>query len=144
MGLLLHPNKDNPKRYRVWDKALKIQKYYPLTPAGKKLAKQYLKEINAEKKRIAAEQKLDVNILFDENGHIKGMKRKHRIRQGRNSYDCFSLYAKKQQTEIIINDNFNACYKKAFEWLLDKHKLTITPQIKRKYNLARKHYKQPD
>lgn len=142
MGLLLHPNKEDPKRYRVWDKELKIQKYYPLTPAGKKLANKHIKQINAEKKRLAAERKTDIYLLFTGDGLVKGMKRKVRTRANRAPYECFSLYAKKQQTEIVIGDKFNASYRKAFDWLLSKHKLEMTPEVKKRFNKARKFYKE--
>lgn len=140
MGLMLHPNKDNPERYRVLDKELNIQKYFPYTPAGKRQANAQLKEIKQAKKELAEERSLPKNILFTDEGKVKGMKRATRNRAGRASYECFTLYAKSQQTEVIIGDNFNASFKKSIDWLLDKHGVEATPDIKRRITKAKKTY----
>lgn len=142
---MLHPNKINPLRYRVQVKALGINEYYSFAKYGVKKAKQLACERDAElKKQLTArrmQEDLAINKLFTPEGGVKGLRRKWSARTNRKSYECFSLYAKHKQTEIVLTeDNFEEAYKAAQIWLLDKHKLSSNYEIRQMFKKAKRLY----
>lgn len=46
---MLHPNKTEPQRYRVWDREMNIQRYFPLTKVGKQAAYELDSKVSAAK-----------------------------------------------------------------------------------------------
>lgn len=145
MGVMLHPNKNNPLRYRVQVKALGINEYFSISQHGAKKAKQLASERDEELKRRLEirrmEADLAINKLFAPDGSVKGLRRKWSARTNRKSYECFSLYAKRKQTELIItDDNFEEVYEAAQKWLLEKHDLDSTYEIRQMFKKAKRLY----
>ncbi len=145
MGVMLHPNKNNPLRYRVQVKALGINEYFSITRLGAKKAKQLACERDAELKKQLnirrMEADLAINKLFAPDGSVKGLRRTWRERKNRPSYECFSLYAKAKQTEIVLKeDNFEAAYEAAQKWLLNRHDITSNYEIRYLFKKAKRLY----
>ena len=141
MAILLHPNKVNPERYRVWDRETKTQKYFPLTKAGERDAQEFEEKLRGIKKARSLSRDLAVNKLFDEDGYIRGMRRVYRKRYDRPSYECLALYACKRQTELTIGRrDFDETYQLAIQWILEKHQIEETFEIRQKFKAARKLY----
>lgn len=141
MTVLLHPRKDAPERYRVWDRETRTQKYFPLTKAGKKAAEEFDKKVAEIKRMRALSKDLSINKLFNEDGLIKGMSRKFRQRNGASSYEFFALYANHKQTELSIDKRgFDKAYELATQWLMDQYEIESTAEIRQKFKKARRHY----
>lgn len=138
---MLHPNKSNPQRYRVWDRETRTQKYFPLTSHGQKEAEIYQRQVEDIKKMRALSRELGVNKLFDEYGRVKGLKRKLRRRRDRPQYECLSIYAAGRQTEINIDSRgFDDAFQRAWEWLLEQHEVEETLELRLMKRKARRHY----
>tara|TARA_R110001592_G_scaffold43362_1_gene140525 strand:+ start:4722 stop:5180 length:459 start_codon:yes stop_codon:yes gene_type:complete len=145
MGVMLHPNKLKPLRYRVQVKALGINEYFSITQFGAKKAKLLAYERDAELKKQLnirrMEADLTINKLFASDGSIKGLRRKWSERSKRKSYECLSLYAKGKQTEIVLkDDNFEAAYEAAQQWLLNKYDVSSNYEIRHLFKKAKRHY----
>jgi hypothetical protein len=145
MGVMLHPNKVNPLRYRVQIKALGVNEYFSIVKHGSKKAERLAYERDAELKKILNVRRmqadLSINKLFAQDGSVKGLNRIWRERKNTKSYECFSLYANKSQTELVVReDNFEAAYEVAQEWLLKKYRLSSTYEIKKMFKKAKKFY----
>lgn len=146
MTILLHPNKENPKRYRVWDKEMKVQAYYKLDKQGLEDAKAHQAAIDESKRARMLKAELPTNKLFNEDGSVKGLKRIYRQRKGRKNYECLSLNVtvapgQQKSTEIIVNDdNFEDAYAKAIGWLLTMHNIKPGFEVRRKIKKARRFY----
>jgi hypothetical protein len=145
MGVMFHPNKNKPLRFRVQVKALGVNEYFSIAKLGYKKAERLAYERDAQLdkqlnvRRMAAD--LAINKLFTPSGSVKGLQRTWRVRVGRKSYECFSLYAKKKQTEIVIrDDNFDLAYEAAQQWLLKKLGLSGNYEIKKMFKNAKKLY----
>jgi hypothetical protein len=146
MTILLHPNKENPERYRVWDKEFKVQAYYALSKEGRKKAEEHQALLDAAKRAKSLRENLPSLKLFHEDGRVKGLKRVYRQRKGRTSYECLSLQTTvgpKQQksTEILLTcRTFDEAYALAIQWLLDAHKIKSNYEINTKFKKARRFY----
>lgn len=145
MGVMLHPNKENPLRYRVQVKSLGVNEYFSFAKYGVAKAERLAYERNEElEKKLKARQltaDLGINKLFAQDGSVKGLRRKWRERVDRKSYECLSLCAKKKHTEFVIkNDDFASAYELAQKWLLDIHGLKNTYEIKKMFHQARRKY----
>lgn len=141
MAILLHPSKEKPERYRVWDRGLKVQRYFPLTAKGKKSAENEEMRIQKRKRFKSIKDELSVNKLFDSDDNIKGLKRKIRERDGLATYEYFALYACKKQSEITIGDSFDDAYQRATDWLLEMHGIESTLEIRLIFKKAKKKYR---
>lgn len=145
MGVMLHPNKNNPLRYRVQVKALGVNEYFSISRLGAKKARLLAHERDAELMRRLEirrmEADLAINKLFAPDGSVKGLRRIWSARTNRKSYECFALYAKRKQTELIIkDDNFEEVYEAAQQWLLEKHGLDSTYEIRKMFKKAKRLY----
>ena len=139
MTVLLHPSKTNPERYRVWDRELREQLYFPLSKAGKAAAEEYDAKIQVRKNARKLMAELGINKLFAPDGSVKGLRRI--VRKDRCSREYLSLYAAKKQTDISVNDeNFETAYKKAQDWLVEKHCIESTYEIRLMFKRAKNRY----
>lgn len=141
MSLALHPNKANPKRYRVYNKSLGVQEYFPLTKKGLAEAKLEEKHMRRrlEARRIA--KGLAINRIFNDDGTIKGMKRTLRKRAGKPDREIFYLCVdQRTHTERLISDDFDKCYYSAIEWILRKKEIEMTSELKSMFRSSRRHY----
>ena len=146
MTILLHPNKENPERYRVWDKELKVQAYYALSKEGRKKAEEHQALLDAAKRAKSLRESLPSLKLFHEDGRVKGLKRVYRQRKGRSSYECLSLQAtvgpkQHKSTEILLTcRTFDEAYAIAIQWLLDMHQISLNYEISSQFKKARRFY----
>ena len=141
MAVLLHPRKDAPERYRVWDRETRTQKYFPLTKEGKRDAEKFDEQVRKIKKMRALAKDLSINKLFTEDGKVKGMSRKFRRRKQASSYEFFALYANHKQTVLSIDKRgFDKAYELSIQWLMDQYGIEETLEIKQKFKKARRHY----
>lgn len=138
---MLHPNKIEPKRYRVFDRETRTQKYFPLTEEGKKEAEALASRVQETKHYKKLQRDLGINKLFTDDGKIAGMDRKFRARKGYKPYEYFSLYACRKQTEITIDcRDFDDAYNMAIDWLIKQHSIEPTFEIRQRVREARRNY----
>lgn len=140
MTVLLHPRKDAPERYRVWDRETRTQKYFPLTKAGKQEAEEFDRSISEIKKARSLSRDLPLNKLFSADGSVKGMRRVRRKKDGKTS-EFLKLYANLKTTELSIGRrDFEATYSAACQWILQKHDIEETREIRTAFKKAKKLY----
>ena len=120
---------------------MSIQCYFPLTKVGKKEAYEFDNKVSTAKKAKKLSSQLGINKLFASDGSVIGLKRKYRNRKDRNSYECFCLYAKGKQTEFVIGrQGFESAFNKSSKWLLEKHNIEATFEVKQMLRKAKSFY----
>jgi hypothetical protein len=82
LTVILHPNKTEPQRYRVWDREMNIQRYFPLTKAGKQAAYELDSKVSAAKNAKILISQLGINKLFAQKGKRYRFKEKIPYSQG--------------------------------------------------------------
>ncbi|CAA0091787.1 Uncharacterised protein [BD1-7 clade bacterium] len=141
MTVMLHPNKTEPKRYRVFDRETGTQKYFPLTTDGRQAAEALAGKVKENKRFKQLQRDLGINKMFRDDGLIRGMDRKYRARKGYKPYEYFSLYANRKQTEITIDcRGFDDAYNLAVDWLMEQQHIEPTHEIKLQLRKTRKLY----
>lgn len=150
MTVMLHPNKDNPERYRVFDRYLGIQEYFSIAKLGKDKARElaYARQSEIDKARKMAELKnnLGVNKLFDADGAVKGLRRVKKVRSGRKDAEYLSIQVtvapkvQKHREISLMNRSFDEAYAMAQQILLQLHDLDRSPEIVQGFKKARRFY----
>lgn len=150
MTIMYHPTQENPERLRVWDRELKEQKYFSIKKLGEKKARKqaeaYQKELDTKKKMRQLKRELPMQKLFNEDGSVKGLFRKSRIRPGRKESHFLSMQITSETNgrvwkEIALGRRtFEAAYKLATDWLLEQHGIESTLEIRMAFHRARRHY----
>lgn len=147
MTVMLHPNKINPERYRVYDRETKTQKYFPLNDKGLKEAEEYERTIVQRiKKAKALKRELAINKMFNPDGTIKGLSRKQRIYKHDRQLngEFLSTYANLNHREIFIGKRtFDQAYKEATDWMMEQYGIESTLEIRRMIKAAKKFYWTP-
>lgn len=140
---MLHPSSETPKRYRVQDKILGVQKYFSL---NKKVeAHQFLQECLEKRKFRSLRKELPINRIFNEDGSVKGLKRKIRKRSDRPSYECLEVQIKtkagQKKTEITLaHKKFDDAYKQAQNKILSMLDIDRTYEITKMFNATKRLY----
>lgn len=78
MTLYLHPNKNEPKRWKVQDKVLGVQKYFSFSEFGSQQAAlveahKFIDNVRERRKARSLRMSLGLNQLFHENGMVRGL-----------------------------------------------------------------------
>ena len=124
MTVMLYPNKTDPKGYRVQDKILNINEYFPFSAHKNKdsqkskdkaleLANDRQLELNERRKYRELRLNLDINKLFNEDGSVIGLKRKTKKKDGNKSYPFqfitpFKLRESRKRHASLKHQNYNA------------------------------------
>lgn len=146
MTILLHPNKLNPERYRVWDKELKVQRYFPLTKAGRVEAEKCNDRVSERKRARRLSRELDMNRLFDDKGCIRGLRRLYRVRPGRKSYECLKVCIRTDKNKSEYRElsleirSFDKAFELCMNWLIEKHDISLSRDLKVMFSQAKKYY----
>lgn len=150
MTVMLHPNKENPERYRVFDRLLGVQEYYSIAKYGadkaKKMAYERQQELDKKRKMVELKSELGINKLFLEDGSVKGLRRIKRVRSGRQDAEYLSIQVtiapgvQKHKEISLMNREFDEAYKIAQNALLDLFELERTPEINQGFKNARRLY----
>ncbi len=143
MSIMLHPSKATPKRFRVQDKVLGIQKYFSLDKKNE--ADKFWQECLNKRKYRQLRLELPINQIFNEDGSVKGLKRKVRNRSDRAPYECFEIQVNtafgQKKTEIILSDKkFEDAYKQAQDKMLDMLNIERTYEITKMFNATKRLY----
>ena len=150
MTVMLHPNKKNPERYRVFDRLLGVQEYFSISKYGaekaKKLAYERQEELDKKRKMVELKAELGINKLFADDGTVKGLRRIKRVREGRKDAEYLSIQVtvgpntQKHKEISLMNRSFEEAYLLAQEALLELHNLERTPEITQGFKKARRFY----
>jgi hypothetical protein len=143
MSIMLHPSKTTPKRFRVQDKVLGIQKYFSLNK--KREADLFWQECLEKRKYRNLRQELPINQIFNKDGSVKGLKRKVRNRSDRPSYECFEIQLSttsgQKKTEITLtHKQFEVAYKQAQDKILSMLVIDRTYEITKMFNETKRLY----
>ena len=143
MTVILHPNKENPMRYRVLDKELDIQTYFSFKEHGKEKAKMLADElqVSIEQRKKARRLRLELapNKLFSENGMIRGVTIRRRQRAGVGDelyFDTQKRVAKNddRKSNISLNNRgFDEAYGLMATRLLAMHGIEIDHEITERF-----------
>lgn len=147
---MLHPNREEPQRFRVWDRELGVQAYFSFKKYGKdkaeKMARELQKDLDKRKRARRLQEELGINRLFDSEGRVRGLRRKVRNRDGRKTYEFLSIQVvvapKTQRTkEISLNcRSFDEAWELVKETLLEFHGLKSNYEIQQGFKKARRFY----
>jgi hypothetical protein len=146
MSIHLHPNKQNPTCYRVYRKIDgKEYQYYFSFSVGKRNAKKLAQEVDEKLEQqvqaMKLRKELPVNKLFDNQGHVRGIRRAKRVRDGRNVSELLiarplGMPAK----EISMNcRSFNEAYDIAVNYILEKTNIELTPELNEMFMKSKKY-----
>lgn len=143
MNIMLHPSKAEPKRFRVQDKILGVQKYFSLN--DKAAADKFWQECMQKRKYRALRLELPINQVFNDDGSVKGLQRKIRNRSDRPSYECFEIQLStskgQKKTEITLaNKTFEYAYKQAQDKILAMLNIERTYEITKMFNETKRLY----
>lgn len=143
MTIMAHPNPDNVERYRVLDKALGVQEYFSVKQLGKrealKQAKARQAELDERRGYRAMMAGMAIAKLFDDEGAVKGLRRKYRKRNGRADYECLTIQvtvAEKVQkgSEIsLAGRSFDEAYQLVQQKLCELHGVELNREIKQMF-----------
>lgn len=150
MTVMLHPNKENPERYRVLDKELGIQEYFSFTKYGRKKAKKLADERQAEidkrKNAMSLRAELGINKIFAQDGSVRGLRRRIRNRENRKEQVLLSLQVTvapnvhKSKEISLGNRTFEEAYALVQQTLIEWHDLEMTYEIKQGFIKAKRLY----
>ncbi|PIE41654.1 MAG: hypothetical protein CSA49_02370 [Gammaproteobacteria bacterium] len=150
MTVMLHPNKKNPERYRVFDRLLGVQEYFSISKLGpekaRRMAYERQKEIDRKRKMVELKAQLSINKLFLEDGSVKGLRRIKRVREGRKDAEYLSIQVtvspgvQKHKEISLMNRDFDEAYLLAQNALLELHQIDRTPELSQAFKKARRLY----
>lgn len=158
MALMMHPSDEAPERYRVFDKSLKVQKYFSVKKLGPKAAKQLAEEEEAKvQRKLRAREliaQLDMNRIFEfeDTGKekivkIKGTQRMVVKSQGRANRDAISIQVRIEKNVskhitvyITAKRTFEDAYTIAQNRLLEALKIERTHELTMFFKAAKRHY----
>lgn len=138
MTLMLYPNKHDPTGWRLQDKVLKVQMYFPTKQYGsldKAEAAGRKEEAKLEKRRYFNSQRkeLDINKLFYPDGSVIGL----RVGSRKTKHGIMPILiaqvtvGNKQvsTSRLLLYRNFRDVYTAMQSWILDKRGITRTREI---------------
>ena len=133
MTIMLYPGKEDPKGYRVQDKVLQVNNYYPISIHGsldkaRLAATQEQERLNTRRRMRKLRMELPINKVFYENGKVIGMRTGKRIVKGEviNLLIAQITVDKKQITNSRqILGNFKTQYLSLCTWILEKRGLQM-------------------
>ncbi len=143
MSIMLHPSRETPKRFRVQDKLLGIQKYFSLDK--KHEAEKCWQECLEKRKYRDMRLELPINQIFNKDGSVKGLQRKVRNRSDRPSYECFVIQLNtgsgQKKTEITLaHKAFENAYKQAQDKILSMLNIERTYEVTKMFNETKRLY----
>lgn len=133
--IYLHPNKSEPLRWRVQDKALKEQAYFSFSHYGSKDAAKSAANKFAEKlrkRRIARNERLnlDYNRLFDEKGFVRGMSFREKNGQLFLVAQATKHGKQKKNTRTLHNRTLYQAFTELSDWIMQIKDIEPTIEIK--------------
>ncbi|NAX32007.1 hypothetical protein CAG63_18340 [Vibrio sp. V37_P2S8PM304] len=145
MTLMLHPNKENPTSYRLQDKTLNVQLYFPFKKHGsmanaKRAAEIAEKKVFERRKFRSMRFEIAINKLFYPDGRIIGLRLGQKIINGqkkRRLIAQITVDGKQIKTDRSLeNKNFHTTYNSIVEWILDKRGIDKTIEIEQMIRAA--------
>ncbi len=138
MTVLRYPTKTSPKGYRVQDKVLKVQKYFPFSKfsspkKAEKSARDFQKQLSEKRRVRDLRLKLDVNQIFYADGSVKGLAKRQRRSNGKTIPVLraqVTVNGKQVSTDWQLkNRTFREAYQSIQDWILDKRGIARTREI---------------
>ncbi|ARR10566.1 unknow (plasmid) [Vibrio campbellii] len=134
--ICLHPNKEDPRAWRVQDKVLKEQIYFYFCRYGSKdlarvEAEKCQDDFNKRRHARAMRLELDMNKLFDENGAVRGLG-VTRSRGNTVLKAQFTLERKQvSTTRTLHNRSVREAFDSLVVWLAEAKGVELTHDLKR-------------
>lgn len=135
MAIHLHPNKLEPKRWRVQDKALNEQVYFPFSKYGSKeaaklAAKEFDEKLKLRRVARAERLKLDYNRLFDKNGCVRGLSIRKKNGQLMLVAQVTKNRKQKKNSRTLHNRSLYQAFIELASWIVDEKDIELTTEIK--------------
>lgn len=143
--VMLYPNKENPMGWRVQDKPLNENIYFPVSKLGsldkaELEARKKAEKINGRRRMRSLRLELPLNQLFYKDGTVKGMRVGSREIKGVKTPILIAQIGvngkQKKNTRILTNRPFTDAYYSLVEWILSEKKIEATPEIMRAFRKA--------
>ena len=134
--ICLHPTKENPTSWRLQDKKLNVQEYFPFKRHGsQKLALAAVKARDKElnKRRLAAKlrSEIDSNLLFDCMGNVKGLSVMVSSKRGVIVKAQATINGKqKSNTRLISNRSPKEAFDELAAWLMKEKGIKSNVHLK--------------
>ncbi|MDK9793698.1 hypothetical protein [Vibrio sp. D431a] len=153
MATIMHyPTKEEPMGWRVQDKVLKEQKYFPISRFGsldnaEAEALKFTESLNTRRKFRKLRLELPFNLLFDDLGLVRGLTHITRTIKGvKQNHLKIQITANGKQTSntrLMDGRNFSTIYIELLSWAASKHGFHFSPELvihaKKVMNLHRMH-----
>lgn len=134
--ICLHPNTTEPKRWRVQSKTLNEQKYFSFIEYGSQssalaAAKAYSEKLNERKRFKHLRLDLDVNRLFNENGHVRGLSLFKSKNQWVLKAQCTKNHKQISTSRSLKNKTLRDAFDEVCEWIIKTKEIDCTKSIQR-------------
>ncbi|WP_318493522.1 hypothetical protein [Photobacterium leiognathi] len=150
-SLMLYPDKKNPSGYRVQDKRLKVNIYFPISKYGdlelaKKAAEVELQVLAELREYLDEIAKSDLRRMFSPTGILKGV-RVHIYRRYKKPsiYITAQISPKPSQQIKIMRKltftNFDNVYIDVVNWIVEELGVERTPDIIRFINRSKRYFR---
>ncbi|WP_199481148.1 hypothetical protein [Vibrio owensii] len=151
MTLMLYPNKKEPKGWRLQDKALNVNLYFPVSKyktmsLAKEAGRIEEHKLLRRRKLLALKSELPINQLFHDDGRVKGVRVASRTINGVTVpilIAQLTCNGKQLKTDRRLkNKCFREAYRSLQTWILKHKDIERTPEISRMFNDAESLYRQ--
>lgn len=129
MAIKLHPTKESPTSYRIQDKVLGIQEYFPFSRYGSmknahEAAKLRNKLIVRQREIFDKAPVSDIDKVFYKTGEVIGLRRGTRKGKAGNVADVLiaqiTVDGRQVKTDRALTDGFWGAYNGIMKWILEK------------------------
>ncbi len=137
--LMAYPNKRSPRGFRVQDKVLNYQAYFPFGRYGcpikaAEAARAAQAKVNERRHLREVRLSLDFNQIFKRDGTVIGLRRTQRLINGKTInllVAQVTVNGKQIKTDRRINvqNCFNEAYSSIQEWILNQRGIERTHEI---------------
>lgn len=140
----LHPSKDNPTSWRLEYKSLSVQEYFSFKKFGSesKAKKAMLirdKELAKRKRAAELRTELDINLVFDDYGNVKGLGFVNSSKNGLFAKMQVTINGKQRSnTRTLHNRSVGEAFDELVLWRMEQLNIKPSLDIKRQLKMARK------
>lgn len=148
MTISLHPSKDSPERYRVYNKRLNIQEFFNFREHGeiraKELAEAREETIQRKLKCIKLIDDLLINRIFDKAGKVRGLQKvirkskKHDVEVLIVQFTPVKGEKQVKRESTITGRTFEIAYKEIQKKILAAYNVEMSLELRQAFKIAKR------